>query len=364
VVTGRDEFFMRKALQLAERGRGTTSPNPMVGAIIVDADGVMVGRGAHEFAGGPHAEVRALADAGPAAQGGTLYCTLEPCSHAGRTGPCAPLVADAGIARVVVATEDPNPLVAGAGLRLLRERGVAVVSGVLAAEAECLNRPFFTVMRAGRPFVTMKVALSADRRVAAGPGQRTQLTSAAADRQIHRDRAETDAIGIGSGTMLADDPELTARGAYRTRPLTRVIFDGRLRTPPGARIFRTLDAGPVIIVGSSAVAGRSGAAAQCLRTAGAIVEFTPERDLRTALAALAARGVTSLIVEGGPSLHRSFWDAGLVDRVQIYETPVIIGDRGLPWLPFDVMADPGMGECTSRRLGADTMLEAYVHRTD
>lgn len=355
---------MRKALQLAERGRGTTSPNPMVGAVIVDRDGVLVGRGAHERAGGPHAEVHALANAGAAARGSTLYCTLEPCSHLGRTGPCAPLVAEAGIARVVVATEDPNPKVAGAGLRLLRERGVEVVSGVMAAEAERLNRPFFTVMRAHRPFVTMKVALSADRRVAAGPGQRTQLTSDAANRQIHRDRAETDAIGIGSGTVLADDPELTARGAYRTRPLTRVIFDRRLRTPPAARIFRTPEAGPVIIIGDPAGAGQNVASARLLRMAGAALEFPAAGTLQGALEMLAGRGVTALIVEGGPTLHRAFWDAGLVDRVQIYETPVVIGERGVPWLAFDVMASAHLTERTSRSFGADKLLEAYVHRTD
>ena len=364
MVAARDEFFMRQALQLAERGRGHTSPNPMVGAIVVDHNGVLVGRGAHEFAGGPHAEVHALTSAGASAAGGTLYCTLEPCSHFGRTPPCAPLVADAGIARVVVATEDPNPNVAGAGLRLLRERGLEVVSGVLAPEAERLNRPFFTVMRAHRPFVTMKVALSADRRVAAAPGQRTRLTSDAANRQIHRDRAETDALAIGSGTLLADDPDLTARGAYRTRPLTRVIFDGRLRTPPSSRILRTLGAGPVIIVGNSSVAEPNGPSTQALQHAGAVVEFVPDGSLRGALEMLASRGVTAVIVEGGPALHRAFWDAGLVDRVQIYETPVVLGERGVPWLPFDVMASAGVTERTSRRFGADTLLEAYVHRTD
>jgi diaminohydroxyphosphoribosylaminopyrimidine deaminase/5-amino-6-(5-phosphoribosylamino)uracil reductase len=336
----------------------------MVGAVIVDRDGVLVGRGAHEFAGGPHAEVHALANAGASAEGGTLYCTLEPCSHFGRTGPCAPLVADAGIARVVVATQDPNPKVAGAGLRLLHERGIDVVSGVLAAEAERLNRPFFTVMRAQRPFVTLKIALSADRRVAAGAGERTQMTSAAANRQVHRDRAETDAIAVGSGTILADDPELTARGAYRTRPLVRVIFDRRLRTPPTARIFRTLEAGPVIIVGDSAVAPTNGASAEGLRKAGATLECEPEGDLGSALEMLAGRGVTALIVEGGPTLHGAFWDAELVDRVQIYETPVVIGDRGVPWLPFDIMASNGLTERTSRGFGADRLLEAYVHRTD
>jgi len=364
VVAADDEFFMRKALQLAERGRGHTSPNPMVGAVIVDRDGVLVGRGSHEFAGGPHAEVHALTSAGAMARGATLYCTLEPCSHAGRTGPCAPLVVQAGISRVVVATEDPNPVVAGRGLRLLRENAVEVTAGLLAEEAERLNRPFFKVMRAGRPFVTMKVALSADRKVAGAAGERTQLTSEPANRRIHRDRAETDAIAIGSGTLLVDDPVLTARGAYRTRPLTRVIFDARLRTPPSARVFTTLNAGPVIIVGSVAAADRDPAAARALVDAGATVEVSPDGRLRTVLEMLAARGVTALTVEGGPLLHQAFWDAGLVDRVQIYVTPVMLGDRGVRWLPFDVLASPLVTELTSMALGVDTLMEAYVHRTD
>ncbi|MEO8520751.1 MAG: bifunctional diaminohydroxyphosphoribosylaminopyrimidine deaminase/5-amino-6-(5-phosphoribosylamino)uracil reductase RibD, partial [Acidobacteriota bacterium] len=171
-----DAFYMARALAVAERGRGRTSPNPMVGAVIVDPEGVVVGSGCHEFAGGPHAEVQALLAAGARARGATLYCTLEPCSHVGRTGPCAPLVADAGIARVVVAGEDPNPLVSGRGLALLRQRGVTVVSGVLAADAEALNVGFFSVMRRHRPFVTIKVALTADGRVSAAPGVRTPLT--------------------------------------------------------------------------------------------------------------------------------------------------------------------------------------------
>src|SRR6476620_7381858 len=157
---------MSRALALAERGRGRTSPNPMVGAVVVDPEGVVVGRGVHEFAGGPHAEVHALRDAGARAQGATLYCTLEPCSHHGRTGPCAPRVVEAGIARAIVATEDPNPLVNGAGIAYLRAHGVEVVAGVMREEAQRQNRPFFTVMRRGRPFVTVKAAVSRDGRIA------------------------------------------------------------------------------------------------------------------------------------------------------------------------------------------------------
>lgn len=354
---------MRKALQLAERGRGLTSPNPMVGAIIVDPDGVIIGRGAHEFAGGPHAEVHALNAAGTRARGATLYCTLEPCSHTGRTGPCAPLVVAAGMVRVVVATEDPNPLVAGRGLQLLRGSGIDVVAGVLAGEAERLNRPFFTFIRHGRPFVTMKIALSADGKIAGAAGERTSLTGEAANRQVHRDRAEADAVAIGSGTALTDDPLLTARGAYRSRPLTRVIFDARLRTPASARIFGTLDAGPVIIMGNPETERTHPGRAAALRASGATVEC-PSGGLNGALAALAARQITSLIVEGGTALHHAFWNAGAVDRVQIYRSPRILGERGVAWLPFDVMGSPLVAERSSRMIGGDTLFEAYVHRTD
>ncbi len=354
---------MRKALQLAERGRGQTSPNPMVGALIVDAEGVIVGTGAHEKAGGPHAEVEALLEAGAAARGATLYCTLEPCSHTGRTGPCAPLVIEAGVARVVVATEDPNPLVSGRGLAMLRERGVQVTTGVLAAEAVRLNGAFFTVMRHRRPFVTIKIATSLDGKVAAHAGARTRLTGPSADRQVHRDRAEVDAIGVGSGTLLCDDPLLTARGAYRGRPLTRVVFDRRLRTPASARIFGTLDAGPVIIITSPVNADSPRAAA--LRQAGATVEVVDGPDfLAAALRMMAGREVTSIIVEGGPTLHGAFWNAGLVDRVQIYVAARPLGEEGVAWLPFPVMSSPSITDRTARLLGDDTLLEGYVHRPD
>ena len=240
---------MRKAIALAERGRGQTSPNPMVGALVVDDAGVIVGRGAHQVAGGPHAEVVALQDAGRHAKGATLYCTLEPCSHTGRTGPCAPLVTAAGIRRAVIAIEDPNPLVHGGGLRHLRERGVAVDVGVEAEAAIRQNAVFLTNIHQRRPHVTLKVALSVDGCIGL-PGRRTLLTGATANRRTHRQRAEVDALVVGSGTILADDPALTPRGAYRSRPLTRVILDRRLRTPPAARVLSTLDAGPVIIITS------------------------------------------------------------------------------------------------------------------
>jgi len=357
-----DTEYMARALAIAERGRGRTSPNPMVGAVVVDREGVVVGRGSHEFAGGPHAEVHALRDAGERARGATLYCTLEPCSHVGRTGACAPVVADAGLTRVVVATADPNPLVNGSGLEILRKRGISVTSGVLDEEARTLNSPFFTVMTRRRPFVTMKVALSADHRIAVRPGVRTPLTGPAAARLIHRDRAEVDAIAVGSGTVLADDPSLTARGAYRYRPLVRVVFDSRLRTPPTARLLSTVGAGPVIIVTTLSALDSWSERAESLRAAGAeILQLEGDATLSDALERLAARGVSSIIVEGGVTLHRAFWDGDLVDRVQMYMTPHVLGPDGLEWLPLPL---PRVGTVTERQLGADRLAEAYVHRID
>jgi len=337
----------------------------MVGAVVVDREGVVVGRGAHEFAGGPHAEVHALKDAGDRARGATLYCTLEPCSHVGRTGPCAPRVADAGIARVVVAVEDPNPLVNGAGIALLRARGMSVVTGVLEDEARRLNRPFFSLMRRRRPFVTLKAALSRDGRIAAAPGVRTRLTGAAANRVIHRERAEIDALAVGSGTILADDPLLTARGAYRQRPLTRVIFDSRLRTPPDAKVLSTLGAGPVIIVSTPSAADCVPDRVAALVEAGADIQCVGEDSgLGTVLEQLAAWGLSSVIVEGGAALHRSFWDAGLVDRVEMFITPCTLGPAGLEWPLFHLVSGNQGAGVTTRPLGADMLIENYVHRPD
>ncbi|HEX6974054.1 MAG TPA: bifunctional diaminohydroxyphosphoribosylaminopyrimidine deaminase/5-amino-6-(5-phosphoribosylamino)uracil reductase RibD, partial [Vicinamibacterales bacterium] len=326
-----DADFMARALALAERGRGRTSPNPMVGALVVDFEGVIVGRGAHEVAGGPHAEVYALEDAGERARGATLYCTLEPCSHTGRTGPCAPLVAEAGIARAVIAVQDPNPRVAGRGLSYLRGRGVEVSVGVLRREAEALNRPFFSVMRHQRPFVTLKAAISRDGGIAAAPGTRTAITGAAANRLVHRERAEVDAIAIGSGTVLADDPLLTPRGAFRARPLTRVVFDSRLRTPPSAKLLSTRAAGPVIIVSTPASAAQAPDRVRALADAGVRVEIIDgQPPLNAALRRLAHLGIQSLVVEGGARLHRAFWDADLVDRLEVFQGPRDLGPGAVP----------------------------------
>jgi diaminohydroxyphosphoribosylaminopyrimidine deaminase/5-amino-6-(5-phosphoribosylamino)uracil reductase len=290
-----------------------------------------------------------------------LYCTLEPCAHTGRTGPCAPLVAAAGISRVVVATADPNPL-AGGGGDLLRRQGVEFVSGVLADEARQMNAAFFSVVERQRPYVTMKVALSLDGFIAGEGGSPLALTAAPANRLVHRERAEVDAIAVGSGTVLADNPRLTARVAYRSRPLIRVVFDARLRTPAGARLLGTLDAGPVIIVTSEASLAERHASATALRTAGAVLLPLPvPHAVGAALRELVAHGVSSMVVEGGASLHRAFWQAGVVDRVQLFVADRSVGDKGLPWLEEPVLSAPRIGSRAAKPVGADVLLEGYVH---
>jgi diaminohydroxyphosphoribosylaminopyrimidine deaminase / 5-amino-6-(5-phosphoribosylamino)uracil reductase len=361
VVNGFDHsYYMRKALALAERGRGTTSPNPLVGALVVDPDGIIVGRGAHRVAGGPHAEVVALEDAGPRARGATLYCTLEPCSH---TGPCAPLVTAAGITRAVIAIEDPNPLVNGRGLAHLRERGIDVQVGVEGARAAQQNAVFLTNVRARRPYVILKAALSADGKLAAAPGGRTYLTGPAANRRVHRQRAEVDAIAVGSGTILADDPLLTARGAYRNRSLVRVLFDRRLRTPPDARVLSTLDAGPVIIISTKVVCADKKAEVAALTAAGARVLAVPGPRLTDALPAIFQFGVMSLVLEGGAMLHRAALDEGVVDAVNLYIAPALLGAGAVDWIGGGHIAWESLRNRHATWLDDVVLVEGYVHGT-
>jgi len=356
-----DERMMERALFHAARGSGRTSPNPLVGAVVVSADGVVVGQGFHERAGEPHAEVHALAAAGVRARGATLYCTLEPCCHQGRTGPCVSRIVDAGVVRVVAAVEDPNPAVRGRGFAILRSRGVAVEVGLSAETAVALNLPFFTLMRERRPFVILKAATSLDGRIAAAQGVRTQLTSAAANRHAHRVRAEIDAIGVGSGTILCDDPDLTPRGAFRERPLVRVVFDRRLRTPPAARVLSTPDAGPVIIV-TTAEGAEQADVRRRLESRGAQIEVMAGDTFRSALECLAARQVGSLLLEGGAAVHAAAWDEGLVDYVRLYVTPQVLGDGAVPLLPNRSFSPAELRERRIASLGPDVLIEGYVHR--
>ena len=356
-----DADYIARALRLAERGRGRTSPNPMVGALVVSRQGVIVGQGYHEQAGQPHAEVHALDAAAERARGATLYCTLEPCSHVGRTGPCVERIVSAGGARVVASIQDPNPSASGRGFEYLRAHGVRVDVGEGADQAARLNRPFFTFIRERRPFVIMKAAVSLDRQVAAAPGMRTAISSEVALRHVHEVRGQIDAIGVGSNTVLIDDPQLTARGVSRSRPLTRVVFDRRLRIPPGARVFSTLEQGPVIIMSTRGTLTDWPDRAAALKRSGATVVAVDQPDLASALTSLAALDVTSLILEGGPTLHAAAWTAGLVDCVHLYVAPIHLGRDGVPWLPDDPVA--GLVDTCVRSFGRDVFTEGYVHRT-
>jgi diaminohydroxyphosphoribosylaminopyrimidine deaminase/5-amino-6-(5-phosphoribosylamino)uracil reductase len=361
MVTDADARHMARALFLAERGLGRTSPNPIVGAVVVADDGVVLGQGAHLVAGGPHAEVAALEAAGGRARGATLYCTLEPCAHTGRTGPCVERIAAAGIRRVVAAMPDRNPQVRGRGFAYLRAQGIAVTEGVGEAEAARQLAPFFLWITERRPFVIAKAAVSADGFVGR-QGERTRLTGPAANRYLHRQRAAVDALAVGSGTVLADDPELTARLAYRGKPLMRVIFDFTFRVPPSATVFSTLDAGPVIMVVSAVAAEAQPDRVARLAERGVGVERVVTRELRPVLTALGSQGIVSVLVEGGPRLQTAFFDEDLVDRIQCVVTPHVL-QRGIP-VATDLGALVTSGRGRRTRLGADELWEADVHGLD
>ena len=355
-----DADHMRRALFHARRSEGVTTPNPMVGAVVVTPDGIVRGYGRHPRAGEPHAEVLALQDAGERARGATLYVTLEPCRHVGRTGPCTRRIIAAGIRRVVAAMRDPNPLVSGKGFEELRAAGIDVEVGLLEQEAARLNRAFTIVQTQGRPMIVAKVATSADAKIAAAPGVRTTLTSREANRRTQRLRAAVDAIGVGSETVLADDPMLTVRDCYRLRALARVVFDRRLRVPPRARLFSTLDAGPVIILTTAAAIGRQPERAEALRRAGAtLVEgsgILPE-DLRSLL----RFEISTLLIEGGAAVHAAAWRAGLIDRVHVIATPRMLGEGGVQSFEGIVIPMSELVPIKVDQLGPDQWMEADVH---
>lgn len=356
-----DDDYMARALFHAARGLGRTSPNPVVGAVIVGADGVVLGQGYHAKAGEPHAEVHALRLAGERARGATLYCSLEPCCHTGRTGPCVERIADAGIARVVAAVEDPNPLVQGRGFDYLRARGIVVDVGVGHDDAVQLNRPFFTLMEQSRPFVTLKAAISMNGYLTDSPGRPMALTGPAANRHAQRIRAEVDAVAVGVGTVIADDPLLTARGAFRELPLTRVVFDRSLRTPPQARLLSTASAGPVMIVTTPA-----GAAQEFRRrrlvSAGAEI-LVADGSMRGGLRAVGRRGISSLLLEGGAALHEAAWTEGVVDYARVYVTPHLVGRGGLRFLGGRPLSALRLSEPRIEPLGPDVLMEGHVHRS-
>jgi diaminohydroxyphosphoribosylaminopyrimidine deaminase/5-amino-6-(5-phosphoribosylamino)uracil reductase len=319
--------MMRRALALAARGLGETSPNPAVGCVVARGRRV-VGEGFHARAGGPHAEVGALRQAGRQARGATLYVTLEPCAHRGRTPPCAPLVRDAGVTRVVAALRDPNPLVAGRGLALLQRAGITVETGLLAAEAARLDERFLAWVRRGRPFVLLKAALTLDGRIATASLCSRWITSPSQRRQARWLRRLHDAVLVGVGTALADDPLLLPSPRTR-RPFTRVVLDSRLRLPARGRLARTATPRtPVLVLSCAPDPQRR----RELEASGVQVVAVPADggrvSLPAALEALGARGVTSVMVEGGSEVLGSFLAARLADQVALFRAPLLLGGRG------------------------------------
>ncbi|HET8721547.1 MAG TPA: bifunctional diaminohydroxyphosphoribosylaminopyrimidine deaminase/5-amino-6-(5-phosphoribosylamino)uracil reductase RibD [Nitrospira sp.] len=363
-----DRRYMMLALRLAEKGRGTTSPNPMVGAVVVNR-GRIVGRGYHRRPGLPHAEVLALRQAGAQARGGTLYVTLEPCCHRNkRTPPCIPAIVSAGIKRVVIAQRDPNPLVDGRGLAALRRAGTRVTIGILRREAEALNETYRHWIKTRRPFVILKAGMTLDGQIATSSGEAKWITSRASRLDAHQLRAEVDAILIGSGTVRSDDPSLTARTGARLARLAkrqplRVVVDTRLRTPANAKILRTAGGAKTLM----ATTRKAPAARRlALQRRGIDVVVLPLVRGRVSLSALMGelgkRGITSLLVEGGAEINAAMLRARLVNRVRLYVAPSLLGGidaRGVigGQSPDRLAAALRLKHVRTRSLGGDLVVE-------
>jgi diaminohydroxyphosphoribosylaminopyrimidine deaminase/5-amino-6-(5-phosphoribosylamino)uracil reductase len=342
---------MARALELARLGWGQTSPNPMVGAVVV-RDGEIVGEGHHARAGEPHAEVVALNEAGVRARGATLYVNLEPCNHQGRTPPCTDAIIASGIMRVVASVEDPNPL-AAKGANQLRENGITVDFGVLEDEARELNAPFLASFSLERPWVTLKLAVSLDGAIADANRTRGWLTGPIARAEVQRLRAAHDAVAVGIATAIADDPLLTARidPSPRNQPI-RIVFDRHARLSASSALARTAREVPTIIVTT-----RTARLPDDLAAAG--VEAIRARNLDDALAKLKARGITSLLVEGGAGLAASFLGEGCVDRLIIFQAPIVFGAGSLGAFSgiasHDLAHAPRFHAIQTRRFGDDVM---------
>jgi diaminohydroxyphosphoribosylaminopyrimidine deaminase/5-amino-6-(5-phosphoribosylamino)uracil reductase len=372
-----DRRFMGQAMRLAELGRGATRPNPVVGAVLVKG-GKVLARGFHRKAGLPHAEIEALAQLGMRAPGATLYVTLEPCCHSGRTGPCTENILQSGIRRLVVGCCDENPLVSGRGIAILRRAGLHVDAGCLKDECRRQNRAFFSWIRYKRPWVTLKVATTLDGCI--GDGQEKQragverwITGSAARAAAHELRAKHDAVLVGVGTILADDPRLTVRrpghAAKKGKGPLRIVLDSHLRTPPTAALLGEAKAGAPLIIGAKPRRLDRGLLARQrkLEAAGAEVWLAPAaRDGRVLLSSLlrqlALREVQSLLVEGGSHIHGAFIAAGLVDSVAVFLAPRLVGSgvpvvegRGLDW-----RKPATLGPISIRALGEDLLLTADV----
>ena len=363
---------MARALELASRGVALASPNPIVGAVIVRA-GHVISEGFHTYDGRKHAEIVALERAGTAARGATLYVNLEPCSHAGRTGPCSRAIIGAGIKRVVAAIRDPNPLVAGAGFRELRGAGIEVDIGDADTEARALNESFAKWIRIRVPFVTLKSAMTLDGKIAAARGQTTSITSSASREAVQQLRHASDAILTGIGTVLTDDPLLTDRtGVPRRRPLLRVVMDSRLRLPLRSALVRSARGDVLIFTRVSP----NSAKARALSRAGVEVVQLPVRgeklDLHAALIELGKREILSVLLEAGSNLNGAALSAGIVDKIALFIAPKIFGASDVMWTRWPrgsrVVMQP-LRDMKCRHSGTDILLEGYFsdvyrhHRT-
>ena len=362
-ISDDDRAHMRAALALAKRGLGNVWPNPAVGCVIV-GEGRVVGRGWTQPGGRPHAETEALAMAGAAARGATAYVTLEPCSHHGKTPPCAEALVKAGIQRVLIALQDPDPRVCGRGIALLRQAGVNVVTDVLAAQAAEMNAGFLSKIQRGRPLVTVKVASTLDGRIATHGGESRWITGEGARQAGHLLRAETDAIMVGSGTVLADDPELTCRlSGLADRSPVRVVIDGRLRLPLTSKLVATANDVATWVL---TLDGADGKRREAFEDAGVDIVEIPGTDqgldMLAALEILAESGITRVLVEGGAHLSASLLRHGLVDRLVWFRAARMIGGDGLPAavaFGVDHLSQTPKFECVDvRPIGADIM-ETY-----
>ncbi len=385
-----DELFLRQALELASRGTALASPNPLVGALVVDERGRITGSGTHLYAELKHAEILAMEQAGPLARGNTLYLNLEPCSHTGRTGPCADAIIAAGVARVVCCMEDPNPLVAGKGFEKLRAAGIEVTVGILEGEARRLNESFAQFIRTGLPFVTLKAAMSLDGKIAGPPAPTLQaadpaypspasssyITGESARRRVHEMRHASDAILVGVGTVIADDPLLTDRsGLPRRRPLMRVILDSRLRLPLTSRVVETANDDLVVFCSFAEENKRreleSRGVHVCqveIENNGPATEPAPHEgrpDLYRVLTRLGSEKITSLLVEGGAAVNWACLRARLVDKLVLFYTPRIFGPVGsVPWLEGQNALPADFGLTASHikieHFDEDFAVEAYL----
>lgn len=354
---------MARALELARKGEALTSPNPMVGCVIVKS-GRMVGEGFHTYAGKKHAEVIAVEKARGASRGATLYVNLEPCSHTGRTAPCCEAIVAAGVKRVVAAMRDPNPRVSGRGLARLRRAGVQVATGVCEAEAKQLNEAFVKWIRTGRSFVTQKIAMTLDGQIAEARGRNrtvTWITSEESRTQVQQMRHAADALVTGIGTVLADDPRFTDRsGKPRRRPLLRVVMDTRLRMPLRSNLLQSAHDDLLIFTHEREDSPR----ARALRRAGAEVMRIPlvrERlDVRAAMAELGRREMLCVMIEGGSVLNAAALDSGIVDKLVLFVAPRILGGNAVPVVDRAVPHMPGLRDVRVRTCGPDIVIEGYL----